>query len=705
MAIAKVKKIEIIAHLCCLDKLMARVRKHGVVEVKKARKGKITALCSSFEETVKESEEKLKAIKYIVQYLKKVVPLQTVKEKIKEGKFVLKKEEISAIIQRTDIFNVEKECRFLENENQELGRKKNNLKEHIRQLRPWQNLTISSEALGDTKHVSFLLGEIPEKKYFLLEKELNKYEKVIFNEINTAKKVKYGVVIFLKEETEQVQMVLKKFSFNQVVLPLSPEIPGELLVQKEHLLEEIKIKQKQLEEKAKNKAKDFVDYVILSDYYEGIWEKEDIKKNFLKTKSVFYITGWILAGKQKKVKDDLENNFPEIEVHFTHPQEGEDVPVALENKKIVEPFEVITDLYGRPFYSGMDPTPVLALFYALFFGLCITDAGYGIIICLITSLSLIYFRKTMDEQLRKFMYLFFLGGVCTILMGMMTGGWFGMTVKWKLFDPINDLQVFFAIALILGVIHIVCGLGMKIYENIVHKEWQAAIWDQGLWVLLILSAIGWAITKMGIIAGGFGLFFKLGICVGALGIICFQGRGVDKNLGKKTDKIYTFLWVIMIIGFSLRVNGIFKFPSAFFSSFSFLGIIYLGRKNIISLLGRIGLGCYALYGSTAYLGDILSYSRLVALGLGTGIVGLVVNKIAGVACQAPIYISIILVPLILILGHTFNLVINVLSAFVHSCRLQYVEFFTKFYQSGGKFFKPFREEYKYITIKSEDIPD
>ncbi len=705
MAIARVKKIEIIAHLCWLDQLMARLSKHGVVEVKKAGEKKITALCSSFEKTVKESEEKLKAIKYIVQYLKNFVPAQTVKDEVKAGKFVLKKEEISAIIQRTDIFNEEKECRFLENEKQELQRKKNNLKEQIRQLLPWQNLTISLKELVDTKHVSFLLGKIPEKKCFLLGKELNNYENVIFNEINTEKKVKYGLVIFLKEEAEQIQRVLKKYSFNHVILPFFPATSGEMLVQTKQLIEEIEIKQKQLEEKAKKKAKGFIDFVILSDYYEVIQKKEDVKKNFLKTESVFYITGWILADKQKKVKDDLENRFPEIEIHFTHPQEGEDVPVALKNKKIVEPFEVITDLYGRPFYSGMDPTPVLSLFYALFFGLCITDAGYGIILCLITSLSLFYFRKTMDEQLRKFMHLFFLGGICTILMGMMTGGWFGMTVKWKLFDPINDLQVFFAIALILGVIHIICGLGMKIYENIVHKEWQAAIWDQSLWILLILSSIGWAITKMGIFAGGFALLFKLGICVGVLGIICFQGRGVDKNLGEKTDKMYTLLWITMIIGFSLRINGIFKFLSAFFSAFSFLGIIYLGRKNIISLLGRIGLGCYALYGSTAYLGDILSYSRLVALGLGTGIVGLVVNKIAGVAGQAPIYISIILVPLILILGHTFNLVINVLSAFVHSCRLQYVEFFTKFYQSGGRFFKPFREEYKYITVKSEDIYD
>ncbi|MCK5533885.1 V-type ATP synthase subunit I [bacterium] len=705
MAIAEVKKIEIIAHLCWVDKLLERLRKHGVVEIKKAGEEELTASCSCFKEFLRDSEEKLKGIKYVVGYLKNFVPAKMVKEKIKAGKLILKKKEIAQLIKSIDVFSVEEECRVLEKESQELQREKNNLKLQIEQLRPWKKLMVPLKELTDTKYVRFLLGGLPQDKYDLLVSELSNYEGVLVHEIYTEKKIKYGLVIFLKEDTEIIQKVLKKYSFNQVGLPSVPVMCEELISQKEHLSEKVRIKQKQVEEKAKNKAKDFINFVILSDYYENMQKKEEVKKKFLKTKSVFYLTGWILARKQKEVKEDLENKFPEIEIDFKVPGKNEDIPVALENKKIVEPFEVITDLYGRPFYSGMDPTPVLALFYALFFGLCITDAGYGIIICLITSFSLVYFRKKMDEQLRKFIALFLLGGVCTILMGMMTGGWFGMTVKWKLFDPLNDLQIFFAIALSLGVIHVICGLGMKIYENIGYKQWQAAIWDQGLWILLILSSIGWAITKMGIISGGMCLLFKVGIFVAVFGIICFQGRTVDKNLGEKTDKEYTLLWITLIISCSLLISGIFKFISAFCLVFSFLGIIYLGRRNILSLLGRIGLGCYALYGSTAYLGDILSYSRLVALGLGTGIVGLVVNKMAGVAAQTPIYISIILVPLILLLGHTFNLAINILSAFVHSCRLQYVEFFTKFYQSGGKFFKPFKEEYKYITIQSDDMPD
>ncbi len=319
-------------------------------------------------------------------------------------------------------------------------------------------MSFSLQELSDTKQTTVLLGEVPGKIYPLLAKELNSYETLIFKELREEKKTKYILLIFLKKDKETILPLLKKYSFIQISLPSVPTTPQELLAKMNRELKEIERNMQKLGEKAKSMAEDFINLVILSDYYESIQNKEEAKKYFLKTKSSFYLTGWILANKREEVKENLEREFPEIEILFSDPQKGEDIPVALENRKVVEPFEVITDLYGRPFYYEVDPTPILAIFFAVFFGLCLTDAGYGVIICLLAGFILLYYRKKIDRQIKKFISLFLLGGIFTTLMGAMVGGWFGITVKWQLFDPLKDLKIFFTLALSLGIIHIITGL-------------------------------------------------------------------------------------------------------------------------------------------------------------------------------------------------------------------------------------------------------
>ena len=183
----------------------------------------------------------------------------------------------------------------------------------------------------------------------------------------------------------------------------------------------------------------------------------------------------------------------------------------------------------------------------------------------------------------------------------------------------------------------------------------------------------------------------------ALAIVFFQGR--PKEEGGK-GKIRHLVWAGAALLTGLWILGTGR-PWTGLGALALLGAEpALLRGSAKGVLARLGLGLYALYGITGYLSDVLSYSRLVALGLGTGIVALVVNKMAGVASATPV-IGLVMAGAVFVVGHLFNIMINLLGAFVHSCRLQYVEFFTKFYESGGRPFRPFRIDTRYITLEEK----
>ncbi|HCJ66577.1 MAG TPA: hypothetical protein DHV62_04445 [Elusimicrobia bacterium] len=240
------------------------------------------------------------------------------------------------------------------------------------------------------------------------------------------------------------------------------------------------------------------------------------------------------------------------------------------------------------------------------------------------------------------------------------------------------------------------------WQNLKSDDWVSALSDQGLWMLIISSLIIFALTRGKILPSYLELPSKISSVGAALGIIFFQGRRVDKNLIRLSGvgaKIYPWLWLILSVSMTTFLLRLFLPISKYLTLFSFLLLVLLGYKNLKNIFGRIGLGLYSLYGISGFLGDTLSYSRLVALGLTTGIVAMVINKMATIAYAAP-YLGFLLAFFILLGGHAFNLAINLLGAFVHSCRLQYVEFFTKFYEAGGRPFKPFGIENKYTIVKS-----
>lgn len=307
-----------------------------------------------------------------------------------------------------------------------------------------------------------------------------------------------------------------------------------------------------------------------------------------------------------------------------------------------------------PQHFEVDPTVFLAPFFALFFGLCLTDAGYGLVIIAL----MIFFIKKMQGD-KKLLWLLGICSAATVLAGALTGGWFGDgvqqfipalgTVRNKLmwFDPLEKPMIFFGLSLGLGYLQIMTGLMIAFIHNLKQKQYIAAICDQLTWLIMINSIVLFLASKFGAIP------VEIGKSFGYLAIVP----------------------AVTILLFSHREGG---------------------------WGGRIGMGLYNVFSSIFYMGDVLSYLRLMALGMVTAGLAMAINIIAKIAGDIPYGIGVVAMVLVLVGGHAFNIAINALGAFVHTLRLQYVEFFPKFIIGGGKSFEPLSKEYKHIYMKKED---
>jgi V/A-type H+-transporting ATPase subunit I len=368
------------------------------------------------------------------------------------------------------------------------------------------------------------------------------------------------------------------------------------------------------------------------------------------TEHTVLLEGWVKKRDFPRLQK-IVSGFGASSLSRIEPAEDEEVPVEIENKNYVRPFEVITRLYGMPQHFEVDPTSFLAPFFALFFALCLTDAGYGLVII---ALMVFFIKKFQGDK--KLMWMLGICSAVTVVAGALTGGWFGdgvqqfipalkpLRAKMMWFDPLEKPMMFFGLSLALGYTQIMAGLVIAFVHNLRRKQYTAALCDQ-LTLLVMLNSIAiFAASKVEVVPIEIGKFF---------GIIAIIPAAV-------------------ILLFSQRQGG---------------------------WAGRIGMGMYNLFSTIFYVGDVLSYIRLMALGMVTAGLAMAINVMAGLALDIPYGIGIVAMILVLIGGHGFNIAINALGAFVHTLRLQYAEFFPKFFVGGGKLFEPLTKEYKHIYIK------
>ena len=427
-------------------------------------------------------------------------------------------------------------------------------------------------------------------------------------------------------------------------------------------------------EKIKSLAENREDIKFVYDAFSIRKDKYEALSKVCTGERIIFLEGYVPENKAEKLKKELEEKFT-VALQIDEPSEDDDVPTMFENKPFAAAVEPITEMYSMPGKEDIDPNPVMAFFYYMLFGIMLSDAGYGLLMAIGCGIAKFGFK--VKGKLKKTVDMYFWCGLATVFWGALFGSWFGDIVT-------RVASEFFGIANIGAVWNEALGFNL-FKENI-------ALWFEPVsnpTKLLLFSFL------FGIVH----LFFG----VGASFVKMWK---VNNKIGAFCDCIPVFLLIIGIapIGANIIKAGCFDASITSVSKWLALAgavlIVLTSGRDSKNIVGKLGLGLYGLYNAASgWLSDILSYSRLLALGLCTGVIATVIN-ILGTIPEDKTTKAIMLVP-VFILGHIVNMAINLIGTYVHTNRLQYVEFFAKFYEGGGRSFTPLKTNTKYFNIKEE----
>ena len=528
----------------------------------------------------------------------------------------------------------------------------------LEMLESWKELDIPLNTTGP-RSTAIFIGSLPEeyslsklKEKLAAENPKLEFElEVIHSEPNLT-----NLVVFVPaSQRVMAEDTLRSLGYSRPMSPTSkvPKVKTQKTIEKrERLIKQREDAEKEIESYAASRE----DIKSTQDYFRVRADKYNVINNLDHSKHVFVIDGFIPESDCEKL-EKLCARVCDCCVEFG--DAGDDAPVKLKNNKFAEPAQGILTMYAAPGRTDIDPTPVLAFFFYFFFGMMFSDAGYGILMVIATGLMIKLFKP--DKKMRNNLKLFQYCGISTTLWGLVFGSIFGDApaaiynmftganitmadiLPWPTLDPQKDALLLMIISIALGLVHILVGMGCKFIVCIKQKDYAGAFFDTGFWMLML---IGFAVLGAGV------AFSPVLITVGAV-IACASAVGLVLTQGR-------------------------------------------GKKGIV---GKAIGGLASLYDITSYISDLLSYSRLLALGLTTGVMAQVFNMLS--TMMGTNVLGIVFMIVIFLIGHAINIGLNALGSYVHTMRLQYVEMFSKFYEGGGKEFEPFSLNSKYIKIQED----
>lgn len=652
------KKVRIVALREDRKRLLEHIQDSALIQIKKAAKSEkgfskinVTSQMQIFERNVTLCENALKVLDDYAREKKGLLSSFA-------GRKEIDPDDIGLIASKSgDIIEI---CRKINDLNKKIA---DNTAEQVRikttlsQLEVWQKLDIPINT-ENTKSTAIFIGSLPEEYN---EVELNKKIAEENPKLEFEIEIQYSednltcVVLFVPIiQKLMAEDVLRSLGFARPMASTThtPSVKADRL--RKRSMELVKDSDNAKAEiislaSRREEIKDTQDYfTIRADKYNVINELEH-------TRHVFVINGYIPENDLEKLTKLCER----VSTCYIEAEDAEDdAPVKLKNNRFSAPAQGILTMYAAPSHADIDPTPLLAFFFYFFFGMMFSDAGYGLLMVIAIGVILKLFKP--DKKMRSNLKLFQYCGVSTFIWGLIFGSIFGdlpavlynhftgsditmaKLLPWPTLDPQKDALVLMVISIAFGLVHILVGMGCKFYICLKQKDYGGAFFDTGLWMLML---IGFAVLAVGMAVSPLVLYIGAGIAIAcAVGLVLTQGR--DKK------------------GF-----------------------------------GKVVSGLASLYDVTSYISDLLSYSRLLALGLTTGVMAQVFNMLATMFGGG--IVGSIFMIVILLIGHAINIGLNALGSYVHTMRLQYVEMFSKFYEGGGEEFEPFSLKSKYIKIKED----
>ena len=508
---------------------------------------------------------------------------------------------------------------------------------------PWQQLPLPLETLG-TQHTRILLGTVPAQTDLeaLRAKVFEAADEVQLEQISADQQSLYLLVFVHKCAAEAVGAALREAGF---ALTTFDGVQGTAAENIRRTDEAIAACEQQDAEKLAELTALAEQKSALQLAFDRCTQeiaKAQAADRLVHSEKTFCLGGWVPCEDVGKLEALLSGFCCAWELTDPAPEEYPDVPVKLKNNKLTWPLNMVTEMYSLPAYDGVDPNPLMAPFFILFYGIMMADMGYGLLMILA---SIIITKKSRPKGTSGQMFgLMFSCGISTFLMGALTGGFFGdflpqlvgiidpdTTFKAlpSLFTPLDDTITILIGAMALGFVQIVTGMAISFVEKIKKGQIMDAIWEE----------LTWCIVFAGIAC----------MALGVTNIVLYVGLGM------------------VVVGSGWSAKGFGKVTAIFGSVYNHV---------------------------TGYFGDILSYSRLMTLMLAGSVIASVFNTLGAIPGNVVFFL------IVSALGNGLNFALNLLSCYVHDLRLQCLEYFGKFYQDGGKPFEPLAINTKYVDIQS-----